>query len=67
MLHDIYTIFYFRQRLMLCLMKCLTICLLHGSFCSVMLIICLNYIPHDVLNYLEEKKTNLLDCELSDI
>ena len=67
MLHDTYTFFYFSERLMLCLMKCLTNCYLCGSFCSMMLDDDAYFLPiDDVLNCLEEK-TNLLDNELNDI
>ena len=67
MVHDIYMFFHFRERLMLCLMKCLTNCYLRGSFCSMMLDDDAYFLPtDDVLNCLEEK-TNLLDNELNDI
>ena len=48
MLHDVYTLFYFHEGLMLNLMNRLTIYLLPGIFfCSKMLDICLNHIPND--------------------
>ena len=50
MLLDIYSSFYFHEKLMVSHIECLTICMLPSIFfCSMMLIIFLNHISDDVL------------------